>query len=110
MSKEVNKLTCFIRDFNDFNYKPIAFCIDGCNKKVLKDSLSENLISHLNRMDDYTHYIAIWNCDLQTFDNLEDVYIDTFCDTYTLAQLFYHELTKSWAYTILDSERENPTA
>lgn len=110
MSKEVNNLTCFVRDFNDFNYKPIAFCVDGCNKRDLKDSLSKNSISHLNRLDDYTRYITISNCDLQAFSDLEDVYIDAFCDTYTLAQLFYHERTKSWAYAILDSERENPTA
>lgn len=97
-----------IDDFQDFNYKSIAFCINGCDKEQLRRKLNDDEVSHLRELDENTRYITIFNSDLHGFDKLDDVYTDTVSGTLVLAQLFYSDCNKRWEYSILNEAWPNP--
>lgn len=75
-----------IDDFNDFNYENIAFDISSVDIETLRLALNNSLVSKLWRLDG-AKYIAIWNCDLQDFESIDDIYFDSWSDDYVLAQL-----------------------
>ena len=97
-----------IDDFQDFNYKSIAFCISGCDIEMLREKLNHDEVSHLYELDENTRYITIFNSDLHGFDKLDYVYTDTISGTLVLAQLFYSNYNKRWEYSILDEAWPNP--
>lgn len=94
-----------INDFIDFNYQPIAFDITGVDREELRKRLRADYVNHLYELEETTKYIAIWNCDLQGFNELEDVYIDSSKDTYALAKIIHDN--NRWFYYILNSSIPN---
>lgn len=92
-----------IKDFNDFNYERIAFRCDYLSeefKKALLEKLKKDYINKLYRLKNAT-YFAIWNCDLQDFATVDDIYFDSCEHDYTLANLAY--MDGEIYYRVVDS-------
>lgn len=86
-----------IKDFIDFNYCNIAFDITGVDRDLLMEKLKHDYVNHLYELED-SKYIAIWNCDLQGFIDVKDIYFDTTADSYKMAKLVYKD--DGWYYHI----------
>ena len=92
-----------IDDFNDYNYENIAFDITGVDKKALEHRLNKDYVNHLYELKN-ANYIAIWNCDLQGFRNIDDIYFDSDRDDYTLCKLVV--VGEAWFYDIIEKNRK----
>lgn len=75
-----------IKNFIDFNYEEIALDITGVDKEELRKKLEADHVNHLYELDN-ARYIAIWNCDLQGFETMDDIFFDPGSSTYVLAKL-----------------------
>lgn len=93
-----------IKDFIDFNYENIAFNITEVDQNILLEKLKHDYVNHLYELDG-SHFIAIWNCDLQGFECDRDIYFDSFAETYVMAKLLYQD--NSWYYHITDDAVPN---
>lgn len=93
-----------IKDFIDFNYSNIVFDINKVDRNLLLEKLKQDYVNHLYELED-SKYIAIWNCDLQGFKDHDDIYFDTFAETYMMAELVYRD--DNWYYRIIDDAIPN---
>lgn len=64
-----------LESFFDFNYEPVLFDIRGVDKDELKMKLKIDYINHIWEVDD-VDYIAINNCDVWGYPNLDDIFLD----------------------------------
>lgn len=64
-----------LESFFDFNYEPVLFDIRGVDKDELKMKLKIDYINHIWEVDD-ADYIAINNCDVWGYPNLDDIVLD----------------------------------
>lgn len=77
-----------IKDFIDFNYNNIVFDITGVDRDLLMENLKHDYVNHLYELED-AKYITIWNCDLQGFADINDIYFDSTTSTCKLAKIVH---------------------
>lgn len=97
MNNETESELIQIQDFMEFNYENIALDITGVDRKLLLSRLKSDYINHLYELED-SKYIAIWNCDLQGFADINDIYFVSYESTYELAKLTYKDGV--WYYCV----------
>lgn len=97
---ELNKLHP-IKNFIELNYDNIVLDVTNVNHDLLLQKLKEDYINHLYELDG-AHFVAIWNCDLQGFEDDCDIYLDTSSKTYRMAELVYQD--NSWYYRFTSTD------
>lgn len=90
-----------IKNFIELNYDNIVLDVTNVDHDLLLAKLKEDYINHLYELDG-AHFIAIWNCDLQGFEDDCDIYLDTSSETYRMAELVYQD--NSWYYRFTSTD------
>lgn len=90
-----------IKDFIELNYVNIVLDVTSVDHDLLLAKLREDDINHLYELDG-SHFVAIWNCDLQGFEEDCDIYLDIASETYRMAELVYQGNNWYYRFTCTD--------
>lgn len=90
-----------IKNFIDLNYVNIVLDVTNVDHDILLAKLRDDDINHLYELDG-SHFIAIWNCDLQGFETDCDIYLDISAETYRMAELVYQD--GNWYYQFTSTD------